>query len=138
MLNTAAWVDTGFLVALFARNDAHFSSAVAFLDNAKQLELHSLWPVVAEACFFLDTSGKAALLSWLERGAIILHELTVQELPAIRATLAKYHDLSPDFTDAALVTLASIHCINKIITVDVRDFSAYRLSDGRAFERLWL
>ena len=38
MPNTAAWVDTGFLVALFARNDAHFSSAVAFLDNAKQLE----------------------------------------------------------------------------------------------------
>jgi len=25
-----------------------------------------------------------------------------------------------------------------IITVDVRDFSAYWLSDGRPFERLWL
>jgi hypothetical protein len=48
------------------------------------------------------------------------------------------HPLAPDFTDAALVTLASIHRINRIITVDVRDFSAYRLSDGRPFERLWL
>ncbi len=138
MPNTAAWVDTGFLVALFAQNDRHFASAVTFLDNAKQLELHSIWPVVVEACFFLDASGKAALLSWLERGAVILHELTVQQLPAIRATLAKYHDLSPDFTDAALVTLASVYRINKIITVDIRDFSAYRLSGSCSFERLWL
>jgi predicted nucleic acid-binding protein len=52
--------------------------------------------------------------------------------------LSKYLNLAPDFTDAALVTLAGIHGTNRIITVDVRDFSAYRLPDGRAFERLWL
>lgn len=138
MPNTAAWIDTGFLVALFARDDEHFASAVEFLANAQRLELHSLWPVVAEACFFLDTPGKVALLNWLERQGIILHELTTAELPAIRGTLEKYHDLAPDFTDAARVTLASIHRINRIITVDVRDFSAYRLSDDRPFERLWL
>ncbi len=138
MPNIAAWVDTGFLVGLFARNDPPHTSAVAFLANAQRLELRSLWPVVAEASFFLDTSGKIALLSWLERHGVILHELRVAALPAIRATLKKYLDLSPDFTDAALVTLAGIHGINKIITVDVRDFSAYRLPDGRAFERLWL
>jgi uncharacterized protein len=138
MPNIAAWVDTGFLVALFARNDPHHTSAVEFLANAQRLELHSLWPVVAEASFFLDTSGKIALLSWLERHGVILHELSVAELPAMRGILKKYHDLAPDFTDAALVTLAGIHGINKIITVDVRDFSAYRLPDGRAFERLWL
>jgi predicted nucleic acid-binding protein len=136
--STAAWVDTGFLVALFARNDAHHVSAVEFLANAERLELHSLWLVVAEACFFLDTRGKVALLSWLEREAMILREITAAELPAIRGTLEKYHDLAPDFTDAALVTLAGIHRINQIITVDVRDFSAYRLPDGRPFERLWL
>lgn len=138
MSNTAAWVDTGFLVALFARDDEHFASAVEFLANAQRLELHSLWLVVAEASFFLDNPGKVALLNWLERQGVILHELTVAELPAIRRTLQKYRDLAPDFTDAALVTLAGIHRINKIITVDVRDFSAYRLSDGRPFERLWL
>ncbi len=40
MPNTAAWVDTGFLVALFARDDEHFASAVEFLANAQRLELH--------------------------------------------------------------------------------------------------
>ena len=139
MPSTATWVDTGFLVALFARNDPHFTSAVEFLaKNAQRLELHSLWPVVAETCFFLDTPGKVALLDWLEREPIILHELTLAELPAIRATLRKYHDLAPDFTDAALVTLAGIYRIYRIITVDVRDFSAYRLPAGQSFERLWL
>ena len=138
MPSTAAWVDTGFLVALFARNDPHHASAVEFLANAQRLELHSLWPVVVEASFFLDTSGKIALLSWLERHGVILHDIHIAELPAICATLKKYHDLTPDFTDAALVTLAGIQSINRIITVDVRDFSAYRLPDGRAFERLWL
>lgn len=138
MPNTAAWVDTGFLVALFARNDQHHASAVECLANAQRLEPHSLWPVVVEACFFLDTSGKIALLSWLERHGTILHDIRIAELPAIRATLTNSHDLIPDFTDAALVTLAGIWSINKIITVDVRDFSAYRLPDGRTFERLWL
>lgn len=94
--------------------------------------------MVAEASFFLDIPGKVALLDWLERQGVILHELTVAELPAIRRTLQKYPDLAPDFTDAALVTLAGIHRINPIITVDVRDFSTDRLSDGRPFERLWL
>ena len=61
MPNTAAWVDTGFLVALFARDDEHFASAVEFLANAQRLELHSLWLVVAEACFFLDTPGKLSI-----------------------------------------------------------------------------
>ena len=138
MPSTAAWVDTGFLVALFARDDRYFASAVEFLAHAQELELHSLWPVIVEACFFLDTGGKVALLNWIERQGVILHEITRADLPAIRGTLEKYRDLSPDFTDAALVTLANSHRIHRIITVDVRDFSAYRLADGRPFERLWL
>lgn len=138
MPSIAAWVDTGFLVALFARNDPHHRSAVEFLAQHEHLNLHSLWPVVTEAGFFLDTSGKIGLMTWLERKGVILHDLSALDLPKISATLKKYQNLAPDFTDAALVTLAGMAGINQIITVDVRDFSAYRLPDGRAFERLWL
>ncbi|MEA3643413.1 MAG: hypothetical protein VBE63_26285 [Lamprobacter sp.] len=125
MPNIAAWVDTGFFVALFARNDTHHHSAVQFFSDNRKLELHSLWPVVTEAGFFLDTPGKIALLTWLERHGVILHNLSTTELPEIRDTLRKYQNLTPDFTDAALVTLAGMNGINKIITVDVRDFSAF-------------
>src|SRR5207245_292415 len=98
---------------------------------------HSIWPVVSEASFFLGGDGKDALLKWLEKGPIVFHEITIADLAAIRSTMKKYRNLAPDFTDAALVTLASIHGIHASVTVDIRDFSAYRLPGGKAFERLW-
>ena len=137
MTNTA-WVDTGLLVALFARRDKHHGSAVAFLRDNPGLQLHSLWPVVVEACFFLNNAGKQNLLTWLERGAVTMHEITARDVPAIRQTMAQYADIDPDFTDAALVTLAQQKHIYRIITVDTRDFSVYRTADGQRFERLWL
>lgn len=60
------------------------------------------------------------------------------DLEAIRSIMKKYRDLSPDFADAVLVALAGIHGIDNIVTVDVRDFSAYRLPGGKVIERLWL
>ena len=138
MKSTAAWVDTGFLVALFARNDAYHGKATEFLKSCASLDLHSIWPVIVEACFFLDHNGKQALLQWLERGAIVMHTITLQDLPLIRNTLDKYRNIEPDFTDAALVTLADLCKIKQILTVDKRDFSIYRFADGSTFERLWL
>lgn len=138
MQSTAAWVDTGFLVALFAKEDPHHQSANAFLKQLGRIELHSVWPVVVEACFFLNIQGKLALLQWIERGAMTLHEFSTQDLPMIRNTLEKYQNLEPDFTDVVLVTLAGILKVKQILTVDERDFSVYRLADGSCFERLWV
>ncbi len=138
MTNTATWIDTGFLVALFARNDSHHAAAIEFLENHKELDMHSIWPVIVEACFFLNGDGKQALIRWLERGAVVMHEITAQDLPLIRNTLEKYQNLKPDFTDAVLVTMADLCKIRQVLTVDVRDFSAYRFADGGAFERLWI
>lgn len=138
MPSIAAWVDTGFLVALFARDDPHHQSAVKFLAGARDLEFHSIWPVVSEAGFFLDPAGKAAMLEWLELGPILFHEIGITDLPAIRSTLKKYRDLSPDITDAVLVTFAGLHGITRIVTVDVRDFSVYRTPGGKIIERLWI
>ncbi len=137
MPSTDAWVDTGLLVALFARDDAHHDSAVAFVKEAAPFFFHSIWPVVTEASFLLGHEAKDALYRWLEKGPIRFHELTVRDLPAIRATMKKYRSLEPDFTDAALVTLASSQGIHAIATVDVRDFSVYRLPGGKAFVRIW-
>ena len=138
MQSTAVWVDTGFLVALFAHNDSHHEKAKKFLAQNTQLDMHSIWPVIVESCFFLNNDGKQALLQWIERGAIVMHEITPQDLPLIRKTLDKYQNIEPDFTDAVLVTLADMCKIRQILTVDVRDFSIYRFSDGKPFERLWI
>lgn len=138
MPSTAAWVDTGFLVALFAKDDEWHASATEFLArNASELELHSTWPVVAEASFFLTAAGKDALLQWLQKDPIAFHEPSLADVGAMRATMKKYRNLEPDFADVLLVTLASKLGIDAIITVDVRDFSAYRLGKDRHFRRLW-
>jgi predicted nucleic acid-binding protein len=41
-----------------------------------------------------------------------------------------------DLADASLVWLAGDTGVTKIMTLDKRDFSRYRLPDGRAFEIL--
>ena len=41
-----------------------------------------------------------------------------------------------DLADASLVWLASDTGVNRIMTLDVGDFSRYRLPDGQAFEIL--
>lgn len=41
-----------------------------------------------------------------------------------------------DFADASLVWLAAQLQVTQVMTMDVRDFSRYRLPDGRAFKVL--
>lgn len=138
MPNTAAWADTGFFVALFARRDQHHASATKFLRDNPGVELHSIWPVITEASHFLTAAGREALLEWLEAGAVRMHAVEIADLAAIRRVLNRYRNLEPDFTDAALVALASERDIDAIVTVDLRDFSAYRLAGNKPFRRLWL
>lgn len=138
MISTATWVDSGFLIALFAKNDPHHRDAKKFLEKNQDLEMHSLWPVIVETCFFLNNHGKQALLEWLERGALVMHELTPRDTAKIRETIKQYANIDPDFTDAALVVLAGQSKVTQILTVDERDFSIYRLANGAVFERLWV
>lgn len=62
MASTAALVDAGFFASLFARSDKHPKPTRKFLAGAGNVQLHSIWPVVAEACCFLDTNDKSAFL----------------------------------------------------------------------------
>ncbi len=133
-----AWVDTGFLVALFARDDKHHNDAVAFIKEHQDLEMHSIWPVIVETCFFLNNQGKQALLKWLGRGVMVMHDIFPQDIPQIESIIEKYASIDPDFTDATLVALAGQRKIRKVLTVDTRDFSIYRFADGYTFERLWI
>jgi len=61
-------------------------------------------------------------------------DIPVDGHPSLAATLWKYRDLHIDFTDAALVWLAEILGAYQILTVDTRDFAAFRLKGRRRFE----
>jgi len=126
-------VDTGFFVALYRRRDALHANAVAFL-RTNRSALVSAAPVVVETCYFLDAAGKTAFLEWLAGGAVTIAEVPVEGYPALAGVLRKYRNLDIDFTDAALLWLAELLEVRAILTVDARDFAAFRLKGRRKFE----
>jgi predicted nucleic acid-binding protein len=131
-------VDSGFLVALGIQSDPRHRFARAFLGSYRG-QLMVPEPVVVETCFFLSPAGKVRLLDWVRRPPCTVHPVPSHAYADIAAILVRYGDLDPDFTDAAILWLADkIHC-RSILTVDVRDFSAFRLAKGRRFELVkWL
>ena len=126
-------VDSGFLVALGIERDPRHRAARDFLDNYIG-ELLVPAPVVSEACYFLSTAGKVRLLDWLSRLPRKVLDVPVHAYPEIGDTLVRYAGLKPDFTDAAVVWFAENTGCREILTVDVRDFSVFRLKKGKRFE----
>lgn len=127
--------DTGFLVALFHPADRLAPSSRAYLKKHRH-PLATVAPVIVETCFFLSAAEKADLLAWAQRGGISIVDTPVDCYPELGSIIARYADRDIDLADAALIWLANTSGQNRILTVDERDFSAYRLKQGRRFELL--
>lgn len=126
-------VESGFLVALGIERDPRHRAARDFLDNYVG-ELLVPAPVVTETCYFLSTAGKVRLLDWLRKLPRKVLDLPVYAYPEVGEILARYAELDPGFTDAAIVWHAEKTGCRAILTVDVRDFSTFRLAKGKRFE----
>jgi len=126
---TPLLVDTGFLVALYIRGDTLHQAAVSYL-RQNQSPLHTVGPVIVETCFFLNPSGKAALLNWVAHGGLAVTDIPVSSYPELATYIQKYADQDIDFADAALVWLAAQTGQRSILTVDEADFQVYRLKGG--------
>ena len=126
-------VDTGFLVALYLRGDSLHSDAVDFLRGSHAM-LITASPVVVETCHFLNTRGKIELLKWIDRQGLSVAEVPSDAYAALAISLQKYSDLEIDLADAALIWLAELVDEYQILTVDERDFSAFRLKGRKRFQ----
>ena len=126
-------VDSGFLVALGIERDPRHRAARDFLDTYFGLLLVPA-PVVTETCYFLSTVNKVRLLDWVRKLPRQVLDLPAHAYAQVGEILTRYADLSPDFTDAAIVWLAERTGCRAILTVDVRDFSAFRLRKGKRFD----
>lgn len=91
-------------------------------------------PVVTETCYFLSTAGKVRLLDWINQPRHKVLDLPEVAYADVGQILVRYAALDPDFTDAAIVWLAQECGCRNILTVDARDFSAYRMGRGKRFE----
>ncbi len=130
---TGVIVDTGFLVSLFRPAEKLRAPAREFLRDNRH-PLLTVTPVIVETCFFLNPDGKAGLLEWIERGAVAVAEVPTSAYADIRTLFRKYADHNIDFADAAIVWLAERTGCRTILTVDLRNFSVFRLEKNKRFE----
>ncbi len=88
---------------------------------------------VVEACHFLTRDARISLLNSTGPKLAVV-EVPVRCYPELALTLGKYADREVDFVDASLVWLAEQTGLKRILTVDVADFSTFRLKGGKRFE----
>jgi uncharacterized protein len=134
-------IDSGPLIALFAVDDKHhrrFDRLVRAL-AADGVRLLSTWPCVVEASYLLPATQRYEMLHWLEAGGALVYPFEAYHLADMIKWMKLYSKKTKremDLADASLYWLAAETEVTDILTVDVADFSRYRLPDGSAFALL--
>ena len=137
----SALIDASALVAAFGahqKNAAHYHELFQ-LAALEHWSLSTTWPCIVEASYLVSPPQRYTLLRWVASGAIAVFPFQ-QEVLAEFVPLMQQYTQTPrtemDLADASLVWLASETGVTRVMTTDVRDFSRYRLPDGRSFEIL--
>lgn len=131
-------LDAGPLVALFAADDKHHArfDALVLTLAPKGLRMLTTWPCVVEAAYFLMPLQRFEMLKWIELGGVTVYPFDPRDLGKMVEWMQRYTEPNKremDFADASLYWLAVESGVTEIMTVDVGDFSRYRLPDGRGF-----
>jgi hypothetical protein len=135
-----ALADAGPLIALMDDDDpyhGHYDALMFEGDEAPRL--YTTWPCVVEAVHLLSPPSGHALLEWVARGGVQVFPFDVGDLNVMLKWMRHYTQpprTEMDFADASLYWLAVETGLSTVMTVDRRDFSRYRLPDGRHFEIL--
>jgi predicted nucleic acid-binding protein len=122
-------MDSGPLVAWFAKRDSHHEWATRVIDD---LPVGALVceAVLAEVCHLVAKDGvpAATVLKLVEQNDLVLVSL-VGEIPAIRALMERYKDAPMDFADACVVRMTELNPEATVCTTDGH-FRFFRKSSG--------
>lgn len=126
------------MIALFAVDDRHHKRFDRIIENLapQGLRLLTTWPCIVEAAYLLDTPQRYEMLAWIETGGTLVYPFEPYHLGDMVGWMRRYSTRSKremDLADASLYWLAIETDVTDVMTVDVADFSRYRLPDGRAF-----
>ena len=129
------------MVVAFGARQLHTARYRRLLQTAtrQRWQLVTTWPCVVEASHLLGAPQRYAMLRWLAAGAVTVFPFDQNMLEPIVDLMHRYTEAprtEMDLADASLVWLANDTGVAAIMTLDIRDFSRYRLADGRAFEIL--
>jgi predicted nucleic acid-binding protein len=129
------------MVAAFGRAQPHGEHYQGLLQRAaaEQWSLVTTWPCVVEANYLLAPPQRYALMRWVAAGGVTVFPFGQEALETMVELMRKYTEAprtEMDFADASIVWLAADTGVLQVMTLDQRDFTRYRLPDGRAFEVL--
>lgn len=137
----AVLVDAGPMVAVFGAKQPRAKHYLDLFKKAADMNwsLSTTWPCVVEASYLLAPPQRYTLLRWVGAGALSVFPFQQEALEDFVGLMQRYTEAprtEMDLADASLVWLASDTGVTTIMTTDVRDFSRYRLPDGRGFDIL--
>jgi predicted nucleic acid-binding protein len=125
-VNRLLLLDTGPLVALLDRGDAHHDWAVEQWSRAKG-PLPTCEAVLSEACFLLRhlMPGPRAVMEAVRRGAVDVSWRLADHAERVSALMAKYAQAPMSLADACLVCMAEVNPRGIVFTMDGH-FHTYR------------
>jgi predicted nucleic acid-binding protein len=137
-------IDSGPLIALFAVDDRHHARFDALVKEesvrGRGLRLLTTWPSIVEASYLLEIPQRFEMLKWIELGGVVVYPFEpAQHLGDMSRCMRRYSEAGKreiDLADASLYWLAVESGVTDIMTVDVTDFSRFRLPRGKAFTLL--
>lgn len=137
----SALIDASAMVAAFGTSQTSATHYFELLQLAalEHWSLSTTWPCVVEASYLVSPPQRYTLLQWIGAGAIAVFPFQQEALLEFMPLMQQYTQrprTEMDLADASLVWLAGETGVTRIMTTDVRDFSRYRLPDGRGFEIL--
>lgn len=136
-MTPATVLDTGPLVALLNRNDAHHRRCV---DLFASLTGTPFVPttVMVEVCWLLGQHPdvEAEFLDAVADGAFTLVAITTADLTRMAELVRQYADFPLGAVDASVVAIAERLDLHEIITLDRRHFSVVRPRHIPAFTLL--
>ena len=115
--------DSGLLIALLDRADAHHGWARAVINTVEPPFL-TCDAVCTEVAAVIGTADP--VLQMIERGDLRLDFDLQTEASHVRRLIRKYADQPMDLADGCMVRMSELHAHCRIFTVDQRDFLVYR------------
>jgi hypothetical protein len=132
----AVVADSGALYALYDASDAHLLSVRDVVENEPGAIIVPI-AILAEVDYlhreYLGVSAELDFLDSLSSGAFTLEPFTQADLLRCRELIAKYRSLDLGVADAAIVSTAERLGIQRLLTLDERDFRAVRPKSGKPF-----
>ncbi len=126
-------IDTGPMVALIDGNDQHHQVCDAVAQEITGA-IFTCLPVVTEAVYMVnrvEPNLAKQIRHAFATGIYQLLPLTELDIDHVFCLMDKYNDQQFDFTDACLMYLAQREGIEKVFTIDRKDFSVFRLQAGK-------